>query len=105
MRRPSVALGLTASEPAAKKPGTFATSVQELQELKALKDGGVLGSALLEPVEFAAFALRGERIITRRGTDDVEDSPAAVDTCSAVSSWGTGTGLEDAILGVFGRLR
>ena len=42
MRRPSAALGLTVSEPAAKKPRTFATSVQELQELKALKDGGVI---------------------------------------------------------------
>ena len=42
MRRPSAALCLTVSEPAAKKPRTFATSVQELQELKALKDGGVI---------------------------------------------------------------
>ena len=40
--RPAAALGLTVAEPAAKKPKTFASSVQELQELKALKDNGVI---------------------------------------------------------------
>ena len=42
LRRPAVALGLTVAEPAAQKPRTFDSSVQELQELKALKDSGVI---------------------------------------------------------------
>ena len=42
LRRPDAALGLTVAEPAAKKPWTFASSVQELQELNALKDSGVI---------------------------------------------------------------
>ena len=42
LRRPAAALGLTVAEPAAKKPRAFASSVQELQELKALKDLGVI---------------------------------------------------------------
>ena len=33
---------MTVAEPAANKPRTFASSVQELQELKALKDIGVI---------------------------------------------------------------
>ena len=41
-RLPAAALGLTVAEPAAKKPWTFASSVQELQELNALKDSGVI---------------------------------------------------------------
>ena len=36
LRRPAAALGLRVAEPAAHKPRTFASSVQELQELKAL---------------------------------------------------------------------
>ena len=42
LRRPVAAIGLLVAEPAAKKPRTFASSVQELQELKALKDSGVI---------------------------------------------------------------
>ena len=42
IRRPAAALGLTVAEQAAKKPRTFASSLQELQELKALKDSGVI---------------------------------------------------------------
>ena len=47
LRRPAAALGLTVAEPAAKKPRTFASSVQELQELKAL-----YGSSLIDDNEF-----------------------------------------------------
>ena len=42
LRRPAAAIGLLVAEPAAKKPKTFASSVQDLQELEALKDSGVI---------------------------------------------------------------
>ena len=42
IRRIAASIGLTVAEPAAKKPRAFASSVQELQELKALKDSGVI---------------------------------------------------------------
>ena len=47
IRRPAAALGLTVAEQAAKKPRTFASSVQELQEVKALKDSGVVDGSEL----------------------------------------------------------